>query len=660
MNHAHDLASLTWTLTGYTPYLWKFDHAPGIGETSQADVLSVRARVPGSVQRTLLDEGLLPDWNLGMNARDCEWAENRHWIYSTRIPRDWLVNLESDARVRLVCDGLDYSGWILVEREEVGEFQGSLTPHEFDLTGALSAHDDECGVRLEIVFDCPPRWLGQFGYTPLMTEWKPRYNYTWDWISRAVQIGIWDGIRLEISGAPRLGDVYIGTDYDVERETGILSVTCQSPDETGLAVRVELDGIRDERYDLTPGENGILWSDLDVRPWWPNGFGEPELHDLTVTLIGADGVEHDRLERRVGFKHVEWRQCEDAPADADPWICVVNGEPVFLQGVNWTPILPNFADAADREYDTRLDTYQDMGCTILRVWGGGFLEKHVFYDGCDERGLLVWQEFPLSSSGLDNRPPSDDVSIDELAEIAASYIRRRRHHASLLLWCGGNELTGLLDDGSGGMGPPAGMEYPLLQRFAEIVDKLDPGRRFVATSSSGPRFTAEEEDLGKGVHWDVHGPWKLSGTMAEWEDYWSRDDALFRSEVGSPGCSSVEIIERYKGEEISFPAVHANPLWRRTGWWIEWQAFVEEHDGREPDGLKEYVDWSRRRQAEALRIAATACRARFPRCGGFILWMGHDSFPCTANTAILDFHGEMKPAAHALAEVFLSDAESLR
>ncbi|MCJ7549735.1 MAG: hypothetical protein MUQ30_08655, partial [Anaerolineae bacterium] len=91
--------------------------------------------------------------------------------------------------------------------------------------------------------------------------------------------------------------------------------------------------------------------------------------------------------------------------------------------------------------------------------------------------------------------------------------------------------------------------------------------------------------------------------------------------------------------------------WRRTSWWIEWPAYIAEV-GHEPESLEAYVAWGQQRQAQALRVAATACKARFPKCGGFIVWMGHDSFPCTANTSVIDFEGKPKPAALALAEVF--------
>jgi beta-mannosidase len=415
--------------------------------------------------------------------------------------------------------------------------------------------------------------------------------------------------------------------------------------------------VHEQQIDLTAGGTGdqafeVIWQDLDVDLWWPNGMGEQPLYTLTVELLNAGGDGEDRTVRTVGFKEVVWRPCEGAPVEADPWLCIVNGREVFLRGVNWTPIRPNFADVTTEQVRQRLETYRNLHMNVLRVWGGAYLERADFYALCDELGLLVWQEFPLSSSGVDNYAPDDPESIAAMAEIARSYIERRQHHVSLFIWCGGNELQDDKDGERGNDGGPLGLEHPLLKRLGEVVHELDPTRRYLPTSASGPRFYASPDEFGEGVHWDVHGPWKPEGALDErWAAYWGGDDALIRSEVGAPGPSSADLIRRYAGDCAPFPASYANPLWRRTSWWIEWPQFVAEL-GHEPETLEAYVAWGQQRQARALAIAARSCKERFPRCGGFILWMGHDSFPCTANTAILDFEGNPKPAAYALAEVF--------
>jgi beta-mannosidase len=678
MKITHNLSQLHWQLAGFVPEQWRFSNLGDIAASAFSDVPALPARVPGSVQEALRVAGVIPDWNNGLDARQCEWVESRQWVFQAKLPAKWVKNAR---QLHLRCDGLDYAGWVYVNGHEAGAFRGAFTPHVFNLTPHLRRR----GNLLQIIFDVPPRWLGQFGRTSQMTDWKPRFNYTWDWTARLVQIGIWDAITLEASDDPVFESLRCVTEVDAATGLGSVRVIAAVSDDARCSVEVTIEDAAGR--DLTPRpavpllsgglrppsrpeelpvhapdaghrpagseKLDILLTNLPIELWQPNGLGHQPLYTVRCRLIGPEGRVYDAQTRQVGFRRIEWRPCEGAPAAADPWICVVNGQPLFLQGVNWTPIRPNFADVTEAEYRKRLELYRDLGCNLLRVWGGAFLEKACFYRICDELGLLVWQEFPLSSSGVDNWPPEDARSIAEMAEIAASYIARRQHHACLLLWCGGNELQGDLKGNKMGSGKPVDATHPLIARFSQIVAEMDPGRRFLPTSSSGPRFGARAEDFGKGLHWDVHGPWKMPGTLAEWQSYWDGDDALFRSETGAPGASPVEIIERYRGDFATLPGSADNPLWRRTSWWIEWPTFVAEQ-GREPASLEEFVAWSQARQAEALRIAAAACKGRFPRCGGFLVWMGHDSFPCTANTAIVDFDGRAKPAAVALGKVFHS------
>ncbi len=321
-----------------------------------------------------------------------------------------------------------------------GEFEGSFVPHVFDIKplGRL-------GNVLRIVFDLPPRWLGQFGYTSRMTDWKVRYNYTWDWTVRLVQVGIWDTVTLEMTDGRELLDVRACTETDSARETGRVMVYGNIGQPEGCVVRVEVsrDGERCLRYETQAVQfcsEGLTTERFGVGLWYPNGQGEQPLYTLSVELLDEAGNTLDAVTRIVGFREVRWEPCEGALPEADPWICAVNGQRLFLQGANWVPLLPNFADATEDDYRRHLELYRDLGFNILRVWGGAVLERECFYLLCDELGLMVWQEFPLSSSGRENRPPSDAQSILAHEEIARSYIARRQHHPSLIIWCGGNEL----------------------------------------------------------------------------------------------------------------------------------------------------------------------------------------------------------------------------
>lgn len=640
MRQTYDLSSLEWSLTGWHPNWWKWGQTP--------DLDGVPAKIPGSVQKALRDAGIIADWNAGLNSRQCEWVENRDWKFEAELPAQWS-RLPKSARVLLRCEGLDYQGVILINGREAGRFRNSLIPHTFDLTRHLTAETN----RLAVVFTEIPRYLGQIGYTSQMRQWKPRFNYIWDWVPRIVQIGIWDSMCLEVRHGDAIDSLSLYTHYDHRGGRGSITLRAKLLLARARRVEIAVTGAQGEilrqSFAAEP-EFSCCVDGLAVQPWHPNGNGEQRLYTMSLRLLDLNGEALDEEKRVVGFRAIRWKPCAGAPADAEPWICEINGIDTFLQGVNWVPPRAVFADVAEEDYRVRLQVYRDMGCNVLRVWGGSVLEQEIFYALCDELGLMVWQEFPLSSSGLDNCPPATAPAIRELREIAASYITRRQHHPSLLLWSGGNELEGVSHPKEPGYFKPVEMTHPTIAALGAVARELDPTRRFIPASPTGPRFTASAEDFGKGVHHEVHGPWNWQGSLDGWFSYWDADDALFRSETGMPGAAPADLIRQYGGD-MALPGDRSNPFWMHTGgWWVQWSDYLEA--GGDPSDLEAYVQWSQERQAQALAYAARACKNRFPRCGGFVIWMGHDCYPCPVNTAVVDFLGRPKPAGEALGEVF--------
>jgi beta-mannosidase len=206
-------------------------------------------------------------------------------------------------------------------------------------------------------------------------------------------------------------------------------------------------------------------------------------------------------------------------------------------------------------------------------------------------------------------------------------------------------------DGGPGGGKPLDASHPMLAEQARVVAALDSSRRFLPTSSSGPTECASLENFGKGLHHDVHGPWVHAGPMDTWRAYWDLDDALFRSETGMQGASPADVIRATCGSQAPLPASSAHPLWMYSSFMcLQWDDYLAE--GGDAASLDAFVAWSQRRQADGLAYAVAACKRRFPACGGVILWMGHDSFPCLASLSILDVRGRPKPAALAVGRIF--------
>ncbi len=641
-----DLSALQWWLRGWRPKYCRMVN--GIDTFAGAELGPVPARVPGSVQNALRDAGVIPDWRIGLNSRLCEWIEHREWQFSTEIPAGWVHNGE---KVLLDAHGLDYSGSVYVDGREVGTFQGTLLPHRFDLTPWLT---DGAAHRLHILFDEPPPEQGQCGYTSESRFFKPRYPYSWDWCPRVVPIGVWDKLLLRTGPHTLFDTVSLRTSLHQDNCHGNVDaiINCNDDFSEGsarLILRDHEDILTETKAALTQGHNHLHLHNVPVQAWFPNLSGKPHTYTLECVVEDRNGKTVWQDTRTIGFRRIEWRPCEGAPAHALPWVCVVNDMPVFLQGANWVPPLDTYADATEDDYRQLITLYQDMGANVLRVWGGGILEKEVFYDLCDQAGILVWQEFPLSSSGIENYPPTDTKAIETLKTIATSYIQRRAHHPSLLLWCSGNELTTKPPEIV-----PIDDTHPCIAALRDIVNEKDPERRFIPTSPSGPLFYANPENYGKGLHHDIHGPWGMGQFPDKnaWRAYWEADDSLFRSEVGMPGAMDEQLLLHYAGDAPLWPP--ETEYWQHTAqWWGQWTRYREQLQALpERDALRTYVELTQRDQAEAYEIAARACKKRFPRCGGFIIWMGHDLFPCPANNNVIDFARHPKPAYHTLKHVF--------
>ena len=647
-----------WTLTCYWQHQWR-RRDPQSEQSFLPALPPVAATVPGGVHADLFAAGIIPDFHDGLNAAACEWINNRDWSFKKTItvPADWTGNIV------LECDGLDHSGSVLINKEPVATFEGTHFRHRFDFTAHVDAGET---FELEIIFDVAPQVDGVFGFTSKTRIFKPRFGYYWDWCTRIVNVGIWQDIRLVEQGPSRFKHLRVLPRVNDDLRSGYLSIAGQLEGKKADLVLTVTDPseetVASGRLAIGPGAFEHRVAVDAVELWWPATHGDQPLYDVRLELVADDDRVLDVAKRQVGFKRVRWLDNPDAPAGAKPYLCEINGKTIFLRGINWVPLSPLYGTVTREQYDKFIRMYREMNANVLRVWGGAMLETPAFYELCDRHGLFVWQEFPLSSSGIDNWPPEDPEVIDHLQCIASEYIERRAHHACHLLWCGGNELQGAIDGGKVGIGKPVDESHPLMAEWQKLVESLDPGKRFQATSPSGPRFFASPDDFGKGIHHQTHGPWgnlPLDGIRS----YYNGDDSLFRSETGAPGCSTLKNIEKHRGDCSPWPPRDDNPYWLvPAAAWIPWTDVTREFGPIEDDPrmLDFVVRASRYLQVESYRYAAEATRRRFPQCSGFIVWMGHDCVPLPANNSLIETDGATKPAYDALRQAFAPRHVSLK
>ncbi|GBF73414.1 glycoside hydrolase [Paenibacillus sp. 598K] len=644
---------------GFYKNQWRLYESMELGHEINPAISYMKAKIPGSVQTDLMTSGWLADPNIGLASLEGEWVNNREWVYETNfsLPEDWLED-----RCELVFEGLDYSGEIHLNGKRLAMFEGMFIPVRLDVTDRLRTDGPN---RLLVVFHTAPDVDGQFGYSNQIRKLKSRFNYAWDWCPRIVPVGIWRDVYLHTYSDAKINDFYpqanvednmadgevrFTTEVTVERRgTYTISYTVTTDQGEQKACAVHTEELRCGTYRI---EHELAVPDIAL--WWPNGYGKQPLYRVGIEIADEQQTIACHASKSIGFRSVQCIPNPGSPEQALPYTLVVNGRRIFMKGVNWVPIRPFYGDVQADEYADYLGRFKAMNANMLRVWGGAIIEKQAFYEYCDANGLMVWQEFLQSSSGINNTPPDDPRFLDELEQVASHAIKEKRAHPSLVIWCGGNEL---MWEGF----KPVDERHANIARLEKIVAALDPGRIFLPTSASGPRFTADIRQMGKGLHHDVHGPW----VYLEEEHYafFNQDDSLLLSEMGTPGVARAENIEKYAIDCSAWPPTKDNPYWvHRGAWWIQWEQLNRLFGewSREHDELQLYSQASRYVQMESLRYAIEATRRREPASSGFIIWMGNEPYANNSNTSVIEYDGMVKPAYYAVKDAFASRHISAR
>lgn len=604
---------------------------------------AIPAMVPGDVQSDCLDAGILPDYRRDLRSRECEWTSHRDWVYW----REFEAPAGDQSRVAVLrFEGVDYKCHVFLNGENLGTHEGTYQPFELDAARALRAGINRLVVVVEHA-PTEPTVQGQIGWTSTVRRWKPRFAYGWDWCTRLVPLGIVDDVWLILAGEGAISDVqaYPSTNPQERRATVGLRASLAAPEGRTLhltAVLHDPDGrpAAQTTVPVPPAGPGIqrtveMILELDeIALWWPNGLGAQPLYRAELTLTDDTGKTVDTRSFRIGFRSVRALPNDRTNGtDALPYVLEVNGERMFIKGWNWAPIDQLYGRPSTERYTHALKMARHANCNLLRVWGGGLLEREHFYNLCDEFGLLVWQEFPHSSSGIDNEPPSDPEYLAYVEEQARSMVPRRRNHPSLVIWCGGNELMSA--DWT-----PLSNAHPTLAVLRKVVEELDPERIYLPTSPSGPVFGADPARKGE-MH-DVHGNWKYLGNPEHYR-FFNEIDPLLHSEFGCEGAANLSTLRRILSEENLWPPDGTNPAWVHHGaWWLNREA-VEALFGPMED-IATFVRASQWMQHEGLRYGLEASRRRKWRTSGAMPWQYNESWPNASGTYALDYFGRPKPA----------------
>ncbi len=605
-------------------------------------------RVPGSVQHDLWQAGVIPDPYIEMNSLAIEWVPGRTWVYK----KTFKVNPDLlGQRVQLVFQGVDYSARFYLNGTCLGEHTGMFLPVAFEVSELLDYAGDNL---LAVVIDPAPFEQPQVGYTSKVYTQKARMNYWWDFSPRMINQGIWEDVFLRASGPVRLADVHVQPELAEDLQQAEVNVTIQFdqalPEQGEVEVFLRREGeekvLQNARLSLESGQKEVQAHFHLDQPevWWPNGSGDQPLYTVEVCLsVGANSS--DEYEVHFGVRRVIFETNPGAAPDTLPYNLVVNGRKIYIKGWNWVPVDVLYGVEQPEKYARLLKLARNAHVNLLRVWGGGLIEKERFYSLCDQLGILVWQEFIQSSSGRDNIPSEDPDFIQFLVKNAETAIRARRNHPSLAVWCGGNELhqtpSQLCDD-----------THPALAALHKAVQRLDPGRHWLPTSPAGGVFSFEippSEEIAQRMQ-DVHGPWEYQGLQEQYRLY-NTGRSLLHSEFGVGGLANRRTLNRTIANERQWPVNLNNPIWEHLGaWWVKERVWLECFgEWKDVDTIQRGTQFI---QADGLRYAVEADRRRKYANGGSMPWQFNEPYPMAACTSAVDYYTEPKPVYYAVARAY--------
>lgn len=578
----------------------------------------VPATVPGCVHTDLLSAGLIDDPYVDDNEHRLSWIGRQEWTYETSFT--W--HDDGHDRVDLVCEGLDTVATVLVNGARAGSAANMHRTHRFAVRDLLRAGDN----TLTVVFASP------YGYAeavraevgdrpgayaePYQFIRKMACGFGWDWGPTLVTSGIWRPIGLHAWSGARLAEVRPVASADGRVE---VHVRVERATDAPLTLTAEVAGVHAEAR-LAPGETeAVLGLRVqDPEPWWPRGYGEQPLYDLTVRL----GDESRTT--RIGFR--------DVTLEREAFRLTVNGEPVFVKGVNWIPgdCFPS------RATPDRLKDAAEAGANLVRVWGGGLYESDAFYDLADELGLLVWQDFPFACAAY----PEEEPLWSEVEAEARDNVARLAGHPSLVLWCGNNEnheghrhwgwRAGLGDRTWG-----AGYYHGLLPK---VVAELAPATPYWPGSpySGSPELDPNEPSRGTIHVWTV---WNT-------QDYthYAAYTPRFVAEFGFQGPPTHATLRR--GSTQDPPLSHQ----KAAGGDAKLLRGLGEHLP-EPRTHDDWHYYTQLNQARAVAFGVERFRALAPYCMGAIVWQLNDCWPVTSWSAV-DGEGRRKPLWYGLRRAY--------
>ncbi len=623
----------------------------------------IEASVPGNFELDFMREGILEDVYFGVNSVKTHRLENLHLYYFA----DFDLCHKDGCNTVLTFEGIDTVAEIFIDGERLAFVENMHHAHRFDVNALSEGRHTVLVHILPAVlyarqFDIPSMCYGMKYNHDAIEVRKSASMFGWDIMPRVVSAGLFKPVKIEYVKRTRIKDPFIYLERLNDKKTGgcvIATFKVEAEDDFLFDYKVKIKGkCKDHEFshEMVPysASNRLGLDIQDAYLWWPKNYGEQNLYDIEFSLYKGEEL-CDSVTFKTGFRKV-WLKRTSLSGDNGEFCFIINGKRIFVTGTNWVPT-DAFPSRHD-EYTLRgLEFVNDLGCNMIRCWGGNTYPSQLLYDYCDEHGIMVWQDFAMGCGHYPEDERLCNLVKEEVKQVAIAF----RNHPSLTLWAGDNECDSFVvynaESDLGEDDQPANINPNFNKLTRDVVLREirnhDGSRPYLPSSPY-----VDEVAYLKGNPSELHiwGPRDFFKG-----EYYSNAKCHFASEIGYHGCPSPDSIKQFVSKDSlpkkSITEIYENPEWLIHAAGIEpyvkgnpyayrlplMVSQVERIFGTASADLNEFARQSQISQAEAKKFFIESFRAKKWRRTGIVWWNVIDGWPQVSD-AIIDWYGVKKLA----------------
>ena len=606
------------------------------------------ATVPGNVYSDLLDNGVIEDPFIGTNETKVQWVSDSTWVYQTQF--EAAPNILNKDNIQLNFEGLDTYAKVYLNDHLILTSDNAFRNYQVKVKdfilpkNKLSVHFTPTTIRAEIEKNKLNYVLpeGERVFTR-----KAQFQYGWDWGPNLNTMGIWKPIALEAWADTKIDNVYFEKkSYTTDKASFTAIVTLSNPPKESVEIRVKANG---KNFSTSINSDNTIQFEVpvvieDPTFWWPHNLGKPHLYDIDIQLLN-NNIIADQVTIKHGIRNISLVTNDDQYGQS--FYFNVNGTPVYMKGANYIPQHSLQNRVTDEHYEKLLNDVVEANMNMLRVWGGGIYENDIFYDLCDQKGLLVWQDFMYACAMY----PGDDQFLQNAKHEAEDQLFRLRNHPSIVLFCGNNESSEGWHRWGWQNGKTPSQRDKIWNDYLKLFDSILP---IQVAKNTDVDYWESSPKYGRG-----NPKYKFEGDAHDWWvwhdgypfEHFENAVPRFMSEYGFQSFPSAEVLKLInKSEEIKIEtdAVKSHQKHHRG---FELMDLYMERDYLIPDNDEDYIFLSQLVQARGMRIGIEAHRRAKPYNMGTLYWQLNDCWPGISWSSI-DYLGKWKALHYEAKDAF--------